>query len=213
MFTGFSAETIDFLWGIRMNNDREWFAQHKEQYTNYVYRPMKELGAQLFQPFLDTPGNLLKVSRIYRDARLHHPLPYKETLWLCIRKDVEWWAENPCLFLELRPEGVEYGLLWWKPRPAMLERLRQTEPEKLLRLVEQAEAATGLPVLAQTYKKPKPAPKPELERVFAWKSGIVCTRTEEVGEAMFSPELADRAGKLFHELTPLYEFLCKYAVE
>ena len=24
MFTGFSPETVDFLWGIRMNNNREW---------------------------------------------------------------------------------------------------------------------------------------------------------------------------------------------
>ena len=28
-FTGFSPETIDFLWGIRMNNNREWFLAHK----------------------------------------------------------------------------------------------------------------------------------------------------------------------------------------
>ena len=25
MFEGFSPETFDFLWGIRMNNNREWF--------------------------------------------------------------------------------------------------------------------------------------------------------------------------------------------
>ena len=25
MFTGFTPETIDFLWGIRMNNNRDWF--------------------------------------------------------------------------------------------------------------------------------------------------------------------------------------------
>lgn len=29
MFTGFTPETIDFLWGIRMNNNREWFLEHK----------------------------------------------------------------------------------------------------------------------------------------------------------------------------------------
>ncbi len=25
MFHGFSPETMDFLWGIRMNNERDWF--------------------------------------------------------------------------------------------------------------------------------------------------------------------------------------------
>ena len=60
MFTGFTPETIDFLWGIRMNNNREWFQEHKKQYVNTLYEPMKELGKELFEPFLDKPGNLLQ---------------------------------------------------------------------------------------------------------------------------------------------------------
>ena len=86
MFTGFTPETVDFLWGIRMNNNRDWFLQHKKQYTDSLYEPMKALGQAVFGPFLEKPGNILKVSRIYRDARLHPPTPYKESLWLCIRQ-------------------------------------------------------------------------------------------------------------------------------
>ena len=33
MFTGFTPETVDFLWGIRMNNNRDWFLEHKKQYV------------------------------------------------------------------------------------------------------------------------------------------------------------------------------------
>ena len=43
MFEGFSPETVDFLWGIRMNNNREWFMENKKNYTQYLYEPMKEL--------------------------------------------------------------------------------------------------------------------------------------------------------------------------
>ena len=39
MFEGFSPETVDFLWGIRMNNNREWFAENKKNYVNYLYEP------------------------------------------------------------------------------------------------------------------------------------------------------------------------------
>ena len=77
MFNGYSTETVDFLWGIRFNNNREWFQANKETYTKYLYEPTKELGRHLYEPFLDTPGLLCKVSRIYRDARLHPPVPYK----------------------------------------------------------------------------------------------------------------------------------------
>ena len=78
MFQGFTPETVDFLWGIRMNNNRDWFTANKKSYVDNLYEPMKALGKDLFQPFLDKPGNVLKVSRIYRDARMHPPEPYKE---------------------------------------------------------------------------------------------------------------------------------------
>ena len=77
MFTGFTPETVDFLWGIRMNNDRDWFLAHKQQYVDSLYEPMKALGQALFQPFADSPGNICKVSRIYRDQRMHPPQPIR----------------------------------------------------------------------------------------------------------------------------------------
>ena len=49
MFEGFTPETIDFLWGIRMNNDRDWFMAHKSEYTDSLYAPMKELGGSFIQ--------------------------------------------------------------------------------------------------------------------------------------------------------------------
>ena len=29
MFTGFTDATVDFMWGIRFNNERPWFEDHK----------------------------------------------------------------------------------------------------------------------------------------------------------------------------------------
>ena len=165
MFNGFTPETVDFLWGIRMNNNRDWFLEHKKDYVNQLYEPMKALGQDLFCLFEDRPGNLLKVSRIYRDARLHHPVPYKESLWICIRRDVEWWAENPCLYFEIRPEGVSYGLIWWRPRVNTLEDFRKAiadRPKEFLKLISDTEKATGVPITAELYKRPKKPPTPSL---------------------------------------------------
>ena len=41
MFNGFSQKTIDFMWGIRLNNNREWFTEHKEEYHSDLEAPMK----------------------------------------------------------------------------------------------------------------------------------------------------------------------------
>ena len=213
MFTGFTPETIDFLWGIRMNNNRDWFLEHKKQYVSTLYEPMKALGKDLFAPFMEIPGTILKVSRIYRDARLHHPDPYKESLWLCIRQDVEWWAENPCLFFEINPEGVSYGFTLWHPRTAAMEEFRKyisAYPDEFLHLISQTEAAVGQPVTAQLYKRPKETDNPALAPYFAWKGGIECIRHKDVGDEMFGAELENEVADFFAKLTPLYTYFTRF---
>ena len=215
MFEGYRPETVDFLWGIRMNNNREWFLENKKNYVNYLYEPTKALGAALFQPFLDKEGTLLKVSRIYRDARLHHPLPYKESLWICIRQDVDWWGENPCLYFEINPEGIDYGFFIWKPRPATMKAFRAAiaaKPEEFLQMIAQVEAQTGLQVEAKEYKHPEKWENPDLARFYLWKEQIGCIVHEDFSEAVFSQELADRVRDLFIKLMPLYDYFTRFQV-
>ena len=215
MFTGFTPETMDFLWGIRMNNNRDWFTQHKGDYVRTLYEPMKELGQAVFQPFLERPGNLLKVSRIYRDARMHPPTPYKESLWLCIRRDVDWWAENPCLYFELNPEGANYGFFYWKPRTSMLEDFRRNisaKPDDFLKLISDTEAAVGQPVTAECYKRPKSTDNPALIPYFAWKGQIGCTREIAPGDRLFGSQLEEEVSGFFEALTPLYEYFNQFTL-
>lgn len=215
MFTGFTPETVDFLWGIRMNNNRDWFQAHKQQYVTYLYEPMKALGQELFAPFAQEPGNILKVSRIYRDARMHPPEPYKQSLWLCIRQDVQWWAENPCLYLEITPEGVSYGFFYWQPRTAVMEDFRRqisAHPEEFLELIRRTEQSVGMPVTAQCYKRPKPTDNPALAPYFAWKGQIGCVREIAPGPDMFGPELKADAADFFARLTPLYNYFNRFKV-
>ena len=215
-FKGFHPEAIDFLWGIRMNNNREWFLEHKQQYVEELYQPMKALGAELFEPYWETPGLLLKVSRIYRDVRLHHPDPYKESLWLSIRKDAPWWGEQPCLFFDIHPEGVSYGFGLYGPKPQSMEKFRrhiETQPREFLELIRQVEKDSGIPVTAQLYKRPKPTENPELKEYFAWKSGIQCVRREEVNPGIFEPELKQRIAQQFRNVMPLYEFFDRTLAE
>ena len=215
MFQGFTPETFDFLWGIRMNNNREWFTQNKKQYIDTLYEPMKALGQELFAPFIERPGNLLKVSRIYRDARLHHPDPYKESLWICIRQDVEWWAENPCLYFEIAPEGASYGFVNWKPKVSTLEDFRRdisARPEHFLELIQKTEEATGVPITADLYKRPKETDDPRLAPYFAWKGNIACCRELPPGDALFTSELSGQVRTFFEQLIPFYDYWNRFQV-
>jgi len=215
MFTGFTPEAIDFLWGIRMNNNRDWFLQHKTQYVQALYEPMKALGQELFQPFTERSGNILKVSRIYRDARMHPPEPYKDSLWICIRQDVDWWAENPCLYFEMTPEGASYGFFLWHPRTASMEDFRRhisAYPDDFLNLIRTTQESTGMPIHAQCYKRPKPTDNPALVPYFAWKGQIGCIRDVAPGPELFGPGLKEDISELFEKLTPLYEYFNRFKV-
>ena len=118
MFTGFTDATVDFLWGIRFNNERLWFEAHKETYLSELYRPMKDLGAEIYD-FLseqrpDDPM-VCRVSRIYRDARrLHGRGPYKDHLWFCVERPTEDWTTRPTFWFELgRITGATVWAVGW----------------------------------------------------------------------------------------------------
>ena len=107
MFEGFSQSAIDFLWGLKFNNERSWFLDHKGEFLELVDGPMKELARQVYEVMDEEFPELqlqMKVSRIYRDARrLHGSGPYKDHLWFSLRKPGEKDSAIPCLYFELAP--------------------------------------------------------------------------------------------------------------
>ena len=216
MFQGFTQGTTDFLWGIRFNNERGWFLAHKEEFQTLVDAPLRELASQVSQAINDKFPNLqlnCKVSRIYRDTRLHPPEPYKESLWICIRQDVEWWGENPCLYFEINPEGVDYGFFFWKPRTSSLEDFRRAitdRPDEFLSMLAQVEQSTGQPVQAVCYRRPKPCDNPALAPYFAWKEQISCVRHEDFGPDTFDSALENRVAEFFRQLLPLYDYFTRF---
>ena len=71
MFNGFSSRTIDFMWGIRLNNNKLWFEEHKDEYKREFLEPMKELGREILERMNDACGDhgfVLRITRIYKDA-------------------------------------------------------------------------------------------------------------------------------------------------
>ena len=72
MFQGYTQQTVDFLWGLRLNNERSWFLPRKEEFLACVDAPTRELARELtgeMTRLYPRDGLVSKVSRIYRDAR------------------------------------------------------------------------------------------------------------------------------------------------
>ena len=93
MFQGYTQKTVDFLWGLRLNNERGWFLPRKEEFLACVDTPTRELARELtgeMTRLYPRDGLVSKVSRIYRDARrLYGRGPYKDHLWFTLRRPAE----------------------------------------------------------------------------------------------------------------------------
>ena len=214
MFQGYYPETMDFLWGIRLNNHRDWFMAHKAEYQKYLYEPTKALSQAVFAAFQDVPNMDYKLSRIYKDARMHPTKPYKESLWMVMRPEGQVWSEQPSLYFEVDPYGYHCGFILWSPKAVVMERYRKliaAEPEKFVSLVKAVEKASGLKLEGDVYSRKKPCPDPVLEPYYNLKNLVIQVHGEP-GELMFSPELSGRVIDTLKKLYPMYEYCLRFSV-
>ena len=206
MFEGFSPATIDFLWGIRFNNNRDWFQAHKSEYQTYLYQPMQALADEVKERFT-LENTVLKTARIYRDVRYSGGIPYKEHLWFCIRQDNVFWSEHPSLYFQIEPEGGSLGFVHYAPKAALmnLHRKRLLEHPGEFAAIAEPLQKLGYEDKSTRYKRPKPGESAEAKPWYQMKN---CYFGKEipVGEELFSQELPEYLAACFRELTPLYQY-------
>ena len=165
MFQGFSGATVDFMWGIRFNNEKGWFEAHKEEYLTTFQRPMKALADEVYGAFTDRHPDLdliCKVSRIYRDARrLFGRGPYKDHLWLSLTRPHEEGCAEPVFWFELGPEGYSYGMGFWQAPAVTMAKFRarmDREPKAMEKLAAASRSRTYLCWRGRTTSAPRPPP-------------------------------------------------------
>lgn len=215
MFLGFSEKTQDFLWGVRLNNERPWFEAHKQDYLDHVQTPLRALGEEVYEKFTAAHEELplmLRISRIYRDARrLYGRGPYKSNLWFTLRMAGEDWTHMPVFWFEIYPKGYAYGLGAYDAKPAQMAKFRQavdTDPKPMLKLARAFARQDRFALQAEEYKRPKGNPQPPLDQWYNRKNlDITCSRPVE--PLLYSPELVDVLVEGYESLMPYYHYFSK----
>jgi len=213
MFTGFTDETVDFMWGIRFNNERTWFEAHKETYLKEFYQPMKELGEEVYSFIREKRPDydlIVKVSRIYRDARrLHGRGPYKDHLWFSVRQPAEEWVDKPTFWFELTPDDWSYGMGYWVSKPATMAKLRNRidrDPATMEHLTRILNGQTEFSLNTVDYKKLRsPAPSEILEPWYRARYFSI-GHEEKLTDELFSRDIVDRLKRGYEFLLPYYDY-------
>lgn len=213
MFLGFSERTVDFLWGIRLNNEKAWFEAHRQDYLNDLYNPLRDLALEVTGAFSDRHPELgldLHISRIYRDARrLHGRGPYKDHLWFSFRRDTEEdWTGTPVFWFEITPEGWGFGLGCYSAKASTMAKHRariDRHPEVLAALVEELYRQSLFVLDGPDYHRPKGDPGPLLAPWYNKKTlSLSCDRTHD--GVSFSRELVGMLTEGYESLLPFYRY-------
>lgn len=213
MFEGFSDQTIDFMWGIRFNNERAWFEAHREEYRSFLHEPMHALGHAVRAELAECcpePELCLKVARIYRDARrLHGQGPYRDHLWFCLRgPDDDAWTARPSFWFELTPEGYSYGLGYYAATPGTMAKFRarlDKNPKPFEKLARACRSQNEFLLEGEAYKRPKGEVSALLSPWYNRKNlALSCDRP--LGAELYSPRLVSQLTAGFTRLHPLYRY-------
>lgn len=134
-FEGFPTDVYPFLAELALNNDKEWFAQHKARYESSVREPalafIRAMGPHLkrrvskhFVGIDKKVGGSLM--RIHRDVRFSaDKSPYKTNVGIHFRHDVGKDVHAPGIYVHLEPGDCFLGVGIYHPDREPLAAVRQ----------------------------------------------------------------------------------------
>lgn len=212
MFNGFNAKTTEFLWGIRFNNNREWFLENKQLYLENLQRPLNALAADVWT-YLNNRHSLdigFRVARIYRDARrIRSGGPYKEGLWFSLEKEHENWQSIPVFYFEISPEGYSYGMGYYAAPAAVMKHFRSrldANPAEFEAIAFALQTKKYFEISGDEYKRIKGEKEGILGQWYNRKT-IVVSAEFKGHDKLYSPGFVKTLRRDLQDLIPLYNFL------
>ncbi|MNO36484.1 hypothetical protein D3C76_265530 [compost metagenome] len=220
MFEGFSQDGLDFLEKVRLNNSKEWYENHREEYQNLLVQPFRflvsDLGADMLQIdslFEVTPAVNKTISRLYRDTRFSKDKSlYRSTMWLTFKRPKSQWTDAPAFFFEISPDGYRYGMGYYSATRESMDIFRgmiEEDTPRFLEIISFYENQDIYVIEGDKYKRPvNPSISPELRQWYDRKNIYLIHNQADV-KKLFSQNIVAEVLNGFKLLEPIYHYLCE----
>ena len=215
-FQGFSPRTLRFFHDLDTNNNREWFAEHRERYLCDVAEPMKRLAAALISTVRELDPRIVAeparaVSRIYRDTRYaRDKSPYRPRMWLAFKRNLDEWTQSPVFFFQVQEQEYLFGMGMYTAAAATMRRFRgliDNDPNRFLKVLAPFQRSRSLRLESESYKRPLPHRHPAVIDPWYQSKTIGVLGRRKPDATLFSARLVDLLIDRFVQLKPLYDFL------
>ena len=220
-FNGFSPKTLKFLRGLKTNNNKKWFEDHRADYERYVLGPMRDLVTDCGDFMLDidprfeiTPAVNKTISRIYRDTRFSKDKsPFRSTVWFTFKNRSKDWTTLVCgYFFELSVNTYRYGMGFYNAAPALMRRFREMidkDPEEFLKAISFFSKQKIFVLEGEKYKRIIDKNKPEEIQDWYQRKNMYLACNRKIDDALYSSELVDDLQYGFGLIAPLYRYFQK----
>lgn len=211
----FTPKTLEFLYENHGRGDREWFTAHKNEYTEFVQKPLVLLASSLAPTVEQIDDALITdpkyaVSRIYRDMRFAKGgSPYRDMLWISFRHDRKAFPFYPEFFFVFSPRELFFGCGYYSAGAASMAEIRRLilENDKKFTAAKAVLEKNGDFLLeGDMYKKSRYSEYPAELRDWLDRKTVCCSCRPDI-EKLFDKNLAEEVRKVFLEMKPVYEFL------
>ena len=210
----FSQKTLDFLFENRLNDSKEWYNEHKEDYKKYVIEPFGELIMGLEPTMKAIDENLMcnpkKISRIYRDTRFAKGKSiFRDDVWYSFRSGIDAERPLPEFYFDVSPAGFEYGCGFYAPGSETMDKLRAqiiNGDKSFKKAIKAYESQSVFTLGGDVYKR-NHYPE-QSDRLCDWlnrKSLYLHTHSND-NDVFFSDRLVQKLADEYTSIAPIYHF-------
>ena len=213
----FSTQTLDFLSLNHVNNDKEWFHAHKNEFEEYVRGPMTELFRRLMPAISKIDGMIIcdpkqngSFSRIYRDVRFSNDKSlYRDHMWLMFSRDKK---ANPYaaeFFFVFSQTGFFYGCGYYAMPADTMNAVREMVLANHPAFDKALSAYNGqniFEISGDMYKRSRYPDENKEKRIWLERKNLCFIHNSTDFNLFFSDELWERLSADFTALSPVYDF-------
>jgi uncharacterized protein (TIGR02453 family) len=217
----FTSETFDFLTRLENHNDRDWFAERKDEYQRVAVEPSLRLIEAISRSLVRTApmikaeakrqgGSLM---RVYRDIRFSkNKLPFKTHIGIQLRHEAGRDIHAPGCYIHISPRESFLGVGIWRPASNVLTQIREAiidQPQRWLAAKKSVTSQGKFQLAGDSLKRPPrgiPAEHPQIDDLRRKDFIAVCALT---GEEVLSDQLPKTIVARVRKSGPLMQFLCE----